>query len=215
MSRWLSVPEGEKNRLYEVKGAIKEEPLDAYADLYRKPTVEPMDIKLADIQRHIDEVLIDLDPGCSLLLFGAGHSVHANTYHEKCDNVEAICAMDIVADASVGLHSEIEFICADIFEYEFSRQYDYVFTTHTLEHFTREPLLETVIPKLTRAAKKALIVLVPYAEAWSNCDVHRSRFYENDEVAELASRYKIIRDGMEIVYWIEGYNGNTPISAGS
>jgi hypothetical protein len=207
MNPWIPVPEGDKATLYEVEGAAtKVEPVVGYANLYSQPADSKGPVKDATIQRHIDEVLYEFEPGCTVLLFGSGHSVIANTYVERCPNIQQLYAMDMVPDAQTGLRTEIEFIAANIFEYEFESQYDYVFTTHTLEHFTREHLLETVIPKLRKIARKALVVLVPYADAWSGTPEHCLRFYENDEMAGLASRYKIIRDGQEIVYWIEGYH---------
>lgn len=203
MAEWLPIPEGNKKRLHEIKGAEVQEPVEIYAERYRQPVESLHPVKIETIQRHIDEILCELEPGSSLLLFGSGHSIHANSYKRKCKNISKITAMDLVAESQLGLSDDIPFLQADILEYEFKRQYDYIFTTHTLEHFTRDQLLNVVVPKLRRAARKALIVLVPYAMNWEDV-YHCCRFYEDDEFAGLATKYKKIRDDKEIVYWIPG-----------
>jgi len=117
MSRWIPVLEGEKSSLYVVEAAVEEEPVATYAELYRKSAEdlgEDVQIRKDDIQRHIDEILCGLESGCTLLLFGSGHPIYANTYHEKCSNIENIQAMDLVSEAGLGLNPEIGFICADI-----------------------------------------------------------------------------------------------------
>jgi len=62
--------------------------------------------------------------------------------------------------------------------------------------------MEVVIPRMKRAARRAVIAVVPYASAWSEEPSHKSRFNEHDELAALASKYKIILEGHELVLWI-------------
>jgi hypothetical protein len=204
MEQWVLVSQGEKSRLFEIEGAQEKEPIEVYAERYSRPVEALHPVQFESMQQHIDEILCEFAQGSTMLLFGAGHSAYANIYHERCDNLSKITAMDMVPEAKLGLRSAVDFLQADILEYEFEEQYDYVFTTHTLEHFTRDQLLNIVVPKLRGVARKALVILVPYGEFWKGEPTHRCWFYENDEMAGLASRYKKIRDGREIVYWIEG-----------
>jgi hypothetical protein len=98
----------------------------------------------------------------------------------------------------------------DILKDDIIEKYDYVFTTHTIEHFTKDNIFNIVMPKLFKAAKKAVVALVPYGDNWSSANNHQCRFYENDEFAAMATRYKRIRDnpdegkvGIEIVFWFD------------
>lgn len=214
MVRW-SYPNKETfQKIYEIKDSIEEEPLEIYKERYKQLIESTHPELLKSLQRYIDEILCELDNDCTLMLFGAGNSIHANTYYKQCNNIKNITAVDFITESQVGLNKNIKFLNIDILKDDFNKIvgiYDYVFTTHTLEHFTREKLLNIVIPKLRKAARKAVIILVPYGKNWAGESSHCCRFYENDELAEMSEKYKRIRNnvvevGIEIVYWLTHKN---------
>lgn len=211
MVDWLLIPSGTIMPIEEVLTAAKEEPRNEYAERYLRSSSEMNVYERADAQRHIQEVLSEFENDCSVLLFGSGHHFYANTYYTQCDNIRILHAMDFVPEAGHGLHPDIKFFPTNILQGDISNVYDYVFTTHTVEHFTRIQILNIVVPKLCAAARKAVVILTPYAANWGGEPTHRCRLYENDELAALATKYKRIRDnpdegtkGIEIVYWLEG-----------
>jgi len=211
MIDWLPIPTGEPKVIEQVFGAVKSEPRHIYSERYTKPVSEMNEYEKADAQRYIQEVLTEFAGGCSVLLFGSGHHYYPNTYYTQCKNIKTLHAMDFVFEAGHGLFPEIEFFPTDILHEQIPQAYDYVFTTHTIEHFTRFQILNIVVPKLCFAARKAVVILTPYADNWGDEPTHRCRLYEDDELAALATKYKRIRDnpdegsiGIEIVYWLEG-----------
>jgi hypothetical protein len=207
---WLPIPKGSKRIIEEVENAFSDEPWGVYSERYSRPASSLNEHERGDARRYISEIVSGFDEECSILLFGSGHSYYANEYY-KCSNVSQLDAMDIVAESSLGLDPNIGFIQQNILDCRIEKIYDYIFSTHTIEHFTRDQILNNVIPKLCQAARKAVVLLTPYANNWGSEPTHRCRFYDNDELAALSSKYKRIRDnpdegtvGIEIVYWIEG-----------
>jgi len=171
------------------------EPFEVYKDRFTGPS-SPLRIK--DAYRYVEEVLINLDG--SLLVVGSGHGDHCNTFLTRCPNI-SITASDILIEARAHLDSKIHFICLDLLFEQFKNKFDYVISIHTLEHFTKIDLFNTVWPNLVNAANRAVITIVPYAMAWSDEPSHKCYFYEDDEFAVLQDRYKIIFGEQEIVYW--------------
>lgn len=196
--------------LHEVAGAVVQEPIADYKNRYINPLE---DLKKLELERHVVEIFSEFEPKSSVLIFGSGHPGNVNFYQAHCPNVTRLGAVDFIFEAGLGLNSNIDFYCSDILSDNFSnvQVYDYVFTAHTVEHFTKENLFSLVLPRLCEIALEAVIVLVPYADNWKEEPSHRCRFYEDDEFAALAKKYKRIRDtedgtrqGIEIVYWFEG-----------
>jgi len=174
------------------------DPIDVYKDRYinHPPDVSPKET----IDRIWNEAFIHFQPESSVLLFGSGHSYWANEFR-KFPNVSKISVLDYVEEAGFGLDSEIDFYCDDILTTGITGKYDYIYSAHTVEHFSREDVLFQVLPKCLAAAKKAVIFVVPYGTNWADEPCHKCLFYEDDELCALASRYKIIRNGIELVLW--------------
>lgn len=152
--------------------------------------------------RYHAEALCEFEEGSSLWVFGAGHPVHCNLIR-KLSNLGRILATDLLEEAKKGLDKSIEFRVHDILK-EDVEVFDYVFSSHTIEHFTRDQLMEIVLPKCLSRARKAVVFVAPYADKkWADAPEHRVQLDEHDELAERASRYKIL-NGIEIVLWFEG-----------
>lgn len=202
-SGWCS-PEGPFNRLFEVESSLcMEEPLDLYNERYSRDVSLLNQYELEeDPKRYIDEVISYFDDDSSVLVFGSGHSHNMNEFY-KCSNISSLAAWDFAKEAATGLNESIVFYDENILEDAIKERYDYVFTTHTLEHFSRKQLLTVVLPKLLLIAKKALVIIVPYKDAWGAEVLHKCRFFLNDELAALSDKVKLIRNDAEIVYWIE------------
>jgi SAM-dependent methyltransferase len=188
--------------LYEVEQAACEEPVDVYKARYSVPLEELSPIVYEDLQRHQSEIIQYMEEDSSLLVFGAGHSVHCNTYLQM-PNIKSVVAVDYVQESALWLKKEIQFFQTDILSEDLPVSCDYVLTSHTIEHFTRVQILYTALPKLLAAAQKALVVIVPYADNWADEPSHRCRFYEDDEFAFLADKYKFMRNNQEIVFWFD------------
>jgi len=178
------------------------EPKDVYEERYIVPGEKlSLDFK-DDAERWITEIFYDFKENSFVLLFGAGHSYYSNYFLKQCVGVNKFYAVDFVDASSKGLDKRIDFFNTDILKEDLPVSCDYIFTTHTLEHFTKPEIFDVVLPRFFLAAKKAIVIVVPYGNNWPNEPNHKCRFYENDELAALSSRYKIIRGGAEIVYWI-------------
>lgn len=193
---WMSIDRQNKP-LYEV-GDSTPEVFDEYEKRY---SGESTSQRIIDARRYIQECLSEAEG--SLLVFGAGHSDHCNTYYGDCPDLRPITSVDIVPEAAHLLHPDIEFICWDILNDDIREEMisDYIISTHTLEHFTKEELFRTVWPKLTTLARKAVITVVPYGSCWGLEPSHRCRFYKDDEFAFLQNKCKTILDDQELVFW--------------
>jgi len=202
---WLPVPEGPYSPLYEVvefKHSI--EPFEVYRGRYVRPEDELPPTTPATTERNINEILSGLEKGSTVLSLGAGHSYFCNCLVKKYPSMK-VTSLDIVEEASIGLVKEVDFLKVDILKEDIPGKYDYVFCSHTMEHFTRDEIFNEILPKVVDITMKAFIVLVPYADSWAGEPNHKSRFYENDEFAALSSRYKMLGEH-EIAYWIEVNN---------
>jgi hypothetical protein len=154
--------------------------------------------------RYQEGIFSDLGTGDSLFIFGAGHSSHCNTYWQF-GTFGRIVATDVISESSLGLIDEVTFQLFDILEEEFPEDFDYIFSSHVVEHFTRDQLMETVLPKCLKHARKAVIFVAPYRDAaWSDAPEHRVRLSEEDELAAQASRWRLLLDGKELVLWFKG-----------
>lgn len=179
------------------------EPIEEYTNRYSVPGYKLSNDFKTDVKRYIDEVLSYIEEGSSVLVFGSGHSYYSNSFFNLCENIVKLSVVDFVEAASFGLNKDIEYYNTDILKQDLVGEYDYVFTSHTIEHFTRKEILEVVLPRLRGAARKAVIIVVPYGDNWGGEPNHKCRFYEDDELAFLSNKYKIIRDGIELVYWLD------------
>lgn len=201
MMSWTNISIEAVRPLYEVLDYPGvEEPRGLYTQRYSRHFTELSIPELEDPLRYYDEALSYSDKGSSLLVFGSGHSFNSNVMWDQ-GSFSRIVAVDFVPAAKVGLYKEIEFYDNNILEGDLPVICDYVFSSHTLEHFYKEDLFKIVMPRLTKAARKAVIIVVPYADNWAGEPYHKCRFYEDDEFASLFDKYKIIREGAEIVYW--------------
>ena len=164
-------------------------------------------------ERYVDEVLMECEPGSSLFIFGAGPSMHSNIFKQRL-NFERIVVSDLVEQSSWGLDPSIEFRIFDILQDDLE-DFDYIFSSHTIEHFNRADLMNTILPKCLRHAKKAVIFITPYSNiGWDDpYSTHRVELTEHDELAAQALKWKRIRDnvtavppqhGIELVLWFEG-----------
>lgn len=187
-------------RLIEVhEGAV--EPTSVYQARYLEETAG-FDCE-ERAQRIATEVFDSFDMGSSVLLFGSGHSFWANRTSEH-PAVAEVAVLDFVSTAGRGLSPQIDFYCQDILTVDVPRVFDYVFSAHTLEHFTREQILQRVLPECLRCARKAVVFLVPFATNWAEDPSHRCLFYKGDELFTLAERFKVIRNNIELVLWFRG-----------
>jgi len=203
MSGWVNINLVSVLPLYEVAGMNSPEPEDLYTQRYLRDYTELSQPELEDPVRYFDKLLSGLDSNNSLLIFGSGHSYNVNKIYDN-NKFSSIVAVDFVQAAKKGLYKEIDFYDTNILERDLPVVSDYIFSSHTLEHFYKQELFDIVLPRLLKAARKAVIVLVPYADNWAGEPNHKCRFYENDEFAAKATKYKIIRNGVEIAYWFEG-----------
>jgi hypothetical protein len=197
---WRPIPEETiPRRIYEVKGAT-DEPIEIYRERYTSPLpAHYMD----KVMRYYLGVITHMDPGSSVLVFGSGHPLFMNDLKNQSKNIDKYGCVDFIEEAGIGLDKCINFYNNNILEEDLPDGYDYVFSSHTLEHFTRDELMELVVPRMLMAADKAVIAVVPYASAWSGEPSHKCRFNEYDELAALASRYKVMLDGKELVLWFD------------
>jgi len=168
-------------------------------------------IVVDQLQLWIDEVLGEFETESSLLIFGSGHPTHANTYRRDL-NLGRIVCIDIVEEAGRGLDSSIDFYKQNILEDEIE-DFDYIFSSHTIEHFTRNELMNVILPKCLKRARKAVVFLAPYKDiGWGPPSAEGSHLIslsEEDELTAQALKWKRIRDnppqyGIELVLWFEG-----------
>ena len=195
---WSTVPESVAKRIQEVAGAT-EEPIEIYRERYTSPS-PPHYIDKVD--RYVKEIFWDIPQMFSLLVFGSGHPKLMNLLEYAIPTVTRMGCVDFVEEAGRGLGDPIDFFKSNILEEDLPDGYDYVFSSHVLEHFTRDQIINTVIPRMKKAAKEAVIIVVPYGDAWRDEPSHKCRFNEHDELAAMASKYKIILEGHELVLWI-------------
>lgn len=195
---WIDVNEIEPRKIYEVAGAT-DEPIDTYRERY---TQEPPQFFEPKLSRYYTNAIIDLEDKSSLLVFGSGHPKIMNHLPDVCPNLGRLGCVDFMVEAGIGLDKTINYYNIDILKDNLPIGYDYIFTSHTLEHFTRDELLNTVMPRLQRAAGKAVVAVVPYGNAWKDEPSHKCRFWINDELSSMASKYKIILQGHELILWI-------------
>ena len=142
--------------------------------------------------------------------------MHLNYYHVQ-NHFSRIVASDIVSEAQVGLHPSVEFRVFNILTDVFEEKFDYIFSSHTIEHFTRDEIMEIILPKCLNAATRAVIFLVPWKDlGWGAARAegpHIVELCENDELALQASKWKRVRDnptvdnpdhyGLELILWFE------------
>lgn len=96
-------------------------------------------------------------------------------------------AIDIAVDRYSGISFKTEDWLNDENEYEDS-VFDVVFSSNTLEHF-HAPY--EVLEKLSRRARKALILLLPYRE-YTRLDEHFSSFTPGNILASVDTRFSLI-----------------------
>ena len=196
---WERIHIKEPKNIYEVAGA-SDEPLDIYRQRYTSP---PPDYYEDKIYRYYENVLQYVDYASSVLVFGSGHPYIMNKFKDICFNIGKMGCVDFIVEAGNGLYKDIDYYNVDILKDNLPTGYDYIFSSHTLEHFTRDQLLNTVMPRLMHASREGVIAVVPYGEAWKDEPSHKCRFYEDDELAAMASKYKKILDGQELVLWFQ------------
>jgi len=152
-----------------------------------------------------EEVICEFEPGCSVFIFGAGHSFMTN-YLNSLPNIGKVTACDIVESAGKDLDADIDFQVLDVLQNPIPGTFDYIFSSHTIEHFTRDEIMNHLIDKCLEATRKAVVFITPYADiGWPGSPEHRVQPSEDDELAAKASRYKRLRPtGIELVLWFPG-----------
>jgi len=198
-SPWLDVGEVSSPACIAELPRATPDPIDVYPSRYI--TTVPAGNPQATSIRTEEEVFSFFEPASSVLLFGSGHSYWANTFL-GFPNVDKVSVLDYVQEAGTGLSSGIDFYCDDI-RNGIKGTYDYIYSSHTVEHFTRDEVLNCVLPECLKAATKGVIFVVPFQLAWSDEPSHRCLFYLGDELFALASRYKVIRDDLELALWFD------------
>lgn len=191
MTQWMNTPNMGQNSILEVRGSVDDSTIrDIYINRFTQPLDPASNLKM---NRYIDEFFSELEEGSSVLLFGSGHPGFARYIRKNCPNIGRIGCVDRIKEASIGLiHDDINFYHMDVLVHPLPREYDYVFSSHTLEHFTRADLLGKVVPRLMDAAIKEMVAVVPFEKAWEDEPTHRCRFYFGDELFCLSKQYKLI-----------------------
>ena len=199
MNEWKNI---DKSNIYSVK-VIKEfeetkEPVELYAERY---SVKPDKHLARNAVRWAKEGILEFESKSSILLLGSGHWFYPNYYNKLYGKNFKITAMDLVEEASNELDKRVKFIKGDFLKEDLGI-FDYIFSTHTIEHFTREQILTEILPKCWNITRKGFIFIVPYKDiGWGGEPRHKVELQENDELACFASKYKIIHDGKELVLW--------------
>lgn len=198
MTEWSYTHCTKETKIVEVPESISEDTLnDTYSIRYSTPLPEYDDNKVA---RYVSEIFREFIPGSSLLIIGSGHPDLAIMIKKSCPNIAKMGCVDRIEEASLGLDKhDINFYRLDILEHSMPREYDYVFSSHTLEHFTRSELLGKVLPRMRDAALKSAYAVVPFEEAWAGEPTHRCKFYRGDELFCSSRKYKIICQNQELV----------------
>ncbi|RKZ04238.1 hypothetical protein DRQ25_17220 [Candidatus Fermentibacteria bacterium] len=198
MTNWITTPKLMPERIIEVENSKSDRTIvDIYKERYSQP-LNPQHYE--NIQRYIDEIFLELKEGSSLLIVGSGHPENAKTIKEKCPNLGKVGCVDRIKEASIGLIDYgINFYQLDVLVNGLPIDYDYIFSSHTLEHFTRSELLHKVLPRMREAAHRTVYAVVPYEEAWAEEPTHRCKFYRGDELFCASRKYKIIHKNQELV----------------
>jgi hypothetical protein len=204
-------------RIKEAPGATSTREEDYRADYVSQYSAEQVNpIAYDDARRNYEEALSECLPGSSLFIFGGGSSVHPNFYKRQ-GRFSKVISTDIVEQARKGLDPDVEFRIFNVLTDEFPET-DYIFSSHTVEHFTRDEIMGTILPKCLAAAKQAVIFLVPWKDlGWGSAKAegpHIVELCEDDELAAYASKWKRVRDnptvdcpdqyGLELILWFEG-----------
>jgi hypothetical protein len=200
---WLPIPKDAGRPI--IRREANEATTEAVAvPIYRKRYLRGPGKVREKAPRYYEEAICEFDPGSSLWVFGSGHPVNCNTIREL-SSLGRILATDLVEEAGRGLKSSIAFKVHDILKQD-AGVFDYVFSSHTIEHLTRDELMEVVLPRCLRSARKAVVFVAPYSNVgWKNAAMHRVQLDENDELAARALRYKRIgHSGRELVLWFDG-----------
>lgn len=153
--------------------------------------------------RYRIEIYQEFDLDSSVILLGSGHPSRSNFIIKENPNVSQLTAVDYTVEASIGLDPSIEFLCADIVSDDLSIDGDYIFSSHTVEHFTRSEILDSILPKCLSMSRKAVVFVVPYGDNWGDEPSHKCRFYEHDELCALSTKWKRIHNGQELALMFE------------
>lgn len=176
------------------------EPVALYAERY---SVQPDKYLARNAVRWTREGILEFEDKSSILILGSGHWFYPNTYKRLYEKNFKITAIDLVEEASKELDDGIKFIKGDFLEEDLG-MFDYIFSTHTIEHFTRSQILTEILPKCWSITKKGFIFIVPYKDiGWGGEIRHKVELQEDDELAYHANKYKIIHDGKELCLWFK------------
>ncbi len=199
MSDWNESRPTNVKRLTELLSGRVLDPVPVYIDRYSLPEDGRT---LHSSTRYAQEIYPEISG--DLLVIGSGRASSVNFIRENVKSVNRIVALDYVEEAGLGLLPDIEFVSENVLLNPLPGKFDYIFSSHTIEHFSREEILHNVLPKCLQAARKAVIFVVPYAENWMEEKSHRCLFYTDDEVAAQAKKTKLIFEGQELVLWFTG-----------
>ena len=201
MNIWKNI---NKSNIVSIKRIIefekRKEPINIYADRY---LVKPDSYMIDNAIRYSKEVFLEFKSNSSIFILGSGHCFFPNYYCKLDKKNYKITAMDLANQASVGLYDCVNFIKGDFLK-ENIGNYDYIFSSHTIEHFTRDQILNEVLPKCWNIVRKGFVFIVPYRNiGWGKEPNHKVELQENDELAAQASKYKIVYGNKELILWFE------------
>lgn len=142
------------------------------------------------------------DFDCSILDVGCGQALHAPKLEQNYPKIE-FTGLDLsprVLEKNKQWSEKAKFICADIEKEDLQGTYDYIVSFHTFEHFT-DPV--SVLKKCLVAARKRVIICVPYEDAWNADPSHVHRFTLTEPFSGYID-YKIVNNDQEIFFVFEG-----------
>ena len=134
---------------------------------------------VASLENFFKFDFLPKDEEFSVLDIGCGTATHYPYIHEKYPKVKIVGA-DISNFATLFNKKNYKF--ADFLEINIENQdlpqtYDYIISSHTFEHLT-DPVAAT--NKCIVAARKSVVICVPYKDSWSYDPEHLHKFDEND-----------------------------------
>ena len=173
------------------------EPIEIYKARYTQPINDN-----EKVDRYATEIFDKIPEKFSLLVVGSGHPHVMNYMLDRIPSISKMGCVDFIEEAGVGLNKKIDFHKKDILKEAIPSGYDYVFSSHVLEHFMAKQIMGSVIPNMINAADKGVIAVVPYKDAWSGEPSHKCKFNEFDELAAVSTGHKKMLNEMELAIWI-------------
>lgn len=150
------------------------------------------------IKRFFEQGFLPTNESISVLDVGCGLPLHFSRLKNEYPLVEwyGLDLSEIPFDKANVPKSQR--IVLDVDKEDVPGEYDYVISMHSFEHFDNP---DKVKDKCLSVARKKVIILVPYLDAWSGCPEHVHKFEINDPFNDY-SEYRVL--GEEIFFVFEG-----------